>query len=300
MNIQRHMVLMAFIASLFSVQHTAMAEESDWTLKTDIQAIYGSYSGSLSRKSLTGGGLILNADYLDLGGFSLGANYAQLAFRNVTNDIKQQSYYGSLHYNAYLDAIPGPLTLRLDGHGINNNDASGNTDNVRVIAPQISFLNYDKSFYADLGYAYSTYQNNLKVHQFTPTLGFGFNALADWIRIRGYFIDPSNALRAQNKNSTTAVEAKWTHWFDPGSWHKLDNMQIAGLVGERIYAVDNDAAAVYNLTDIQRGSVSVALQWKLTEQLSLMLVGGNERYLNNTVSDAYSNRYGYLNLSTQW
>jgi len=293
-------MLITFIASLICAQHTSLAAESAWSTKTDVQAIYGSYGSALSRKSITSGGLILSANYLEQGGFAFGGSYTKLAFKNVTSDINQQSYYGSMHYNVYLDAIPGPLTLRLDGHGINNNDTSGNTDNVRVVAPQLSFLNYDKTFYTDLGYAYSVYQNNLKVHQLTPTIGFGFNALSDWVHLRGYFIKPSNALRAQGKNSTAALEAKWTHWFAPGSWHRLENIQLSGLMGERIYAVDHDAATVYNLADIQRGSISLALQWRLTETLSLMLMGGNENYLNNTASDSYSNRYGYLNLSTQW
>ncbi|RLL51331.1 hypothetical protein D8Y20_09600 [Mariprofundus sp. EBB-1] len=291
---------MAFIASLICAQHIVLAAESDWSAKADLQALYGSYSGALSRKSIASGGLILSADYLELGGFALGSSYTKLAFRNGTTDINQQSYYASLHYNLYLDVLPGPITLRLDGHAINNNDTSGNTDNVRVVAPQLSFLNYNKTFYADFGYAYSIYQNNLKIHQFTPTLGFGFNDSADWVRLRGYVIAPSNALRAQNKSSTSALEAQWTHWFAPDAWHKLNNIKISGLVGERIYAVDNDAATVYNLTDVQRGSVSLALQWKLTQAVSLMLMAGNENYLNNTTADSYNNRYGYLNLSSQW
>lgn len=300
MLIQRNVILMAFIASLISAQHTALAAESAWSTKTDVQAIYGSYGSAASRDAISGGGLILRSDYLEQGGFALGANYTKLAFKNGTSSINQQSFYASLHYNLYLDALPGPLTLRLDGHGINNNDSSGDTDNVRVVAPQLSFLNYDKTFYADLGYAYSIYQNSLNVHQFTPTLGFGFNAQSDWLRLRGYFILPSNAARAQNKNSTAALEAKWTHWFAPGGWHRLESIQLSGLVGERIYAVDHDAATVYNLADIQRGSISLALQWRITEAVSLMLMAGNENYLDNTTADAYNNRYGYLNLSTQW
>ncbi|MFQ5354902.1 MAG: hypothetical protein ACE5DY_00190 [Mariprofundaceae bacterium] len=284
---------------MLNMQYACMAAEGDWSVKTDVQGIYGNYSGSANRSSIAGGGLILSADYLEQGGFSLGGNYTRLKF-NTMNDINQQALYGSLHYNLYFDAIPGPLTLRIDGHSIYNNDITGDTDHVKVIAPQFSFMNYAKTLYVDFGYAYSKYLNNLEVHQFTPTFGFAFNDSSDWIQLRGYFIDPSNSLRAQSKNNTTAVEAKWMHWFDPGAWHRLEKLQVSGLAGERIYAVDGDAAVVYNLADIQRGSLSLGLQWRLAESFRLLMVGGNENYLNNNIGDSYDNRFLYLNISKQW
>ena len=299
MNRKQWMALSGLLTALISTPHIIHAEESDWSVSMDKQGIYGSYSGSNNRDSIIGAGVLLDANYLERGGIAIGGSFTKLSF-NAGNEIDQKALYGSLHYNLHLDAIPGLLTLRIDGHGISNNDVSGDTDNVRVIAPQLSFMNYDKTFYTDLGYAYSVYQNNLKVHQFTPTIGFGFNASADWIQLRGYFVDPSNPLRAQNKNSTTAVEAKWTHWFEPGSWYRPEMAQITGLAGERIYAVDGDAAIVYNLADIQQGSASLSLQWRVSESMKLMLIGGNERYLDNTIADTYDNRLIYLNISNQW
>jgi len=303
MNIQQHLIrigmTIGLISSLICAQQTALAAESDWSVKTDVQALYGGYSGSVQRSSLSSGGVILSADYLDAGGFSLAANYASLVLKSGS-DISQQSYFANARYNFHFDAIPGPVTVQLNGHLINNNDISGDTDNVKVIAPQISFINYAKTFYIDLGYARSTYQNNLTVDQFTPTLGVGFNSGSDWFQVRGYFIKPSNPLRAQNKSSTSAADIKWTHWFAPGAWHALEKMQLGALIGDRIYAVDNDGAAVYNLTDIQRGAFSLALQWRITESAHLMLMGGNERYLNNTINNSYNNRFAYIDISKTW
>ncbi len=293
-------VMMAgLIAGVMSLQQLSLAADGDWSVKADVQALYGNYSSSLQRSSLSSGGLILSADYLEKGGFSVAANYTRLAFK-AGNNINQQGYYANARYNLHFDALPGPVTFMLNGHLINNNDITGNTDNVNVVAPQVSFINYAKTFYIDFGYAHSTYKNNLNVNQFTPTIGVGFNDGADWLQVRGFFIKPSNRLRAQNKSSTTAVDVKWSHWFAPGSWHHLEKMQLGGLFGERIYAVDNDAAAVYNLADIQRGSLSLALQWRLAESLSLMLMGGNERYLNNTIGNSYNNRFAYIDISKSW
>ena len=293
------LMVAGLITAVMGGQQVSQADEGDWSVKADLQAIYGNYSGSLQRQSLSGGGLIVSADYLEQGGFSVGANYTRLNFK-VGNNINQQAYYANARYNFYFDALPGALTVRLDGHLINNNDVTGATDKVNVIAPQLSFINYAKTVYLDLGYARSSYQNNLNVDQFTPTLGLGFNEGSDWLQVRGFLIKPSNKLRAQNKSSTTAVDVKWSHWFAPGSWHHLEKMQLGGLFGDRIYAVDNDAAAVYNLADIQRGSLSLALQWKLSASLHLMLMGGNERYLNNNIGNTYNNRFAYINISSNW
>jgi len=295
---RRSYIAACFISAMIFIPSLSSAGEN-WSVKTDIQGLYSNYSGSQQRKSLSNSGVIISADYLDKGGFSIAANYSKLAL-NTGNNITQQGYFANARYNLYFDALPGPLTVQINGHFINNNDVSRNTDNVNVIAPQVSFLNYAKTFYLDVGYARSTYQNNLTVDQFTPTLGFAFNQKNDWFQMRGFFIKPSNPLRAQNKNSTSAADIKWSHWFAPGAWHRIEKMQLGALVGERIYAVDNDAAAVYNLSDIQRGSVSLALQWRLSESTKLMLMGGNERYLNNVINDSYNNRFAYIDLSKTW
>ncbi|MDQ6970432.1 MAG: hypothetical protein Q9M16_07980 [Mariprofundus sp.] len=293
------LIMAGLITAVMGLQQVSFAAESDWSVKTAVQALYGNYSGSVQRSWLVSSGLIVSADYLEQGGFSLAGNYTRLKFKTGSN-INQQGFYANARYNVYFDALPGPISLRLDGHLVNNNDITGDTDKVKVIAPQISFMNYAKTFYADIGYARSSYQNNLNVDQFTPTLGFGFNSGSDWFQIKGFFIKPSNRLRAQNKSSTAAVDVKWSHWFAAGAWHGLEKMQLGGLFGERIYAVDNDAAAVYNLADIQRGSLSLALQWRLTESLHVMLMGGNERYLNNIIGNKYNNRFAYVDISKSW
>jgi hypothetical protein len=292
-------LIMILFASLMAGAGGLMAADGDWTVKSDVQGSYAGYSSSTLRNSFTSGGVLISADYLDRGGITLGGNLSSVNFK-VGNDINQQSAFVSLWHNIFADVLPGVLTLRLDGHFINNDDATGDTDGVKVFAPRISFLNFDKTFYLDMGYAHSTYRNNLTVNQYSPTIGFGFNAGADWLQLRVWLIDPSNSLRAQNINSTTALEIKLTHWLAPDAWLGVDNIRTNILLGKRIYAVDGDAAAVYNLADIQRDSISFGAQWRLTESVGLLLFAGHERYLNNTISDAYASNYVYANLSAEW
>lgn len=297
MNRNNCIAILLVCTSLLIAPVVNAAEE--WTVKSDIQGVYGDYSNSSQRNSFVSGGVIVTADYLDQGGFSLGASLSRVNFK-VGNDINQQSYFGSVRYHVFADALPGKLSLRVDGHMLNNNDITGDTDKVKVVAPVVSFINFSKTLYMDFGFAYSRYQNNLNVKQYTPTIGFGLNDGADWIQLRGYLIDPSNALRAQNKDSTAAVDIKYTHWFAPGAWLAVHSVHLNVLVGERIYAVDGDAAAVYNLVDIQRGSYSLGLQWRVGENMKLLLIGGYERYLNNLISESYNNRFAYVNISSEW
>ena len=291
------MALMGVV--LLANAQSADAEPGDWRWQVDMQSAYGSYSGSRLRKALISAGTIVHGDYLERGGFSFGAGLTRLKYRSGTT-LKQQSLYASLRYHLYVDALPGTWTLRLDGHAINNNDPSGNTDNVRVVEPRVSFMNYAKTLYVDLGWARSRYRNRLTVRQWTPTIGLGFNQGGDWFQLRGYRIDTSNPARAQGKRRTTAVDVKWTHWFAPGAAWRPEKMVLAGLAGERIYAVDADAALVYNLADVQRGAASAALEWRLSGTFHLLLMAGSERYRDNTIGNNYSNRFAYADLSARW
>lgn len=291
--------LSAFTLSLATLGMIPLAQASgDWKIQADAQGMYAQYSGSSTRKNISSEGVLLRADYLDSGGFTLGTTATQLQFKATT--LTQQGVYASANKHLYLDALPGVLTLRMDGHYISNNDVTGSSNRVKVYAPQVSFLNYRKSFYADLGYAYSSYPKGLSVSQLTPTLGLGFNQAADWLQMRVYWVKPSNAAQAQNISSTTALESKWTHWFAPSNAWIPQKMDVGALFGQRIYAVDGDAAAVYNIADVQQGSISLASQWRISESAHLMLAAGNERYRNKFISETYDSRYIYLDVKGAW
>lgn len=274
--------------------------DDNWYVKGDIQSMTGQYSNSTERSSLVTGGLFLSADYLDHGGFTLGYNYTNIKFKAPLQDIKQHDLTGNVRFNFRTDALPGVLTLRLDVHGINNDDASGNTDAVQAYGAQLSFLNYAKTMYADLGYNYSKYQFNFNVQQFTPTLGMGFNDGSDWLQLRGYLIRLSDNTRAQGKDQTSALEAKWTHWFGVNNLLAVDNLRVGAVLGERIYAVDNDSSSVYNLSDLQTAGYSLGLEWKFGDHMSMLLVAGLEKYENKLINDKYDSRMAYVDLGYQW
>ncbi len=293
-----HALTGAVVIALALTTGAAIAA-GEWSATLGGQAAYGSYAGADQRDSWTSAGAILSADYMEKGGYTLGVTRTDVKGRNGVADIGQNALFASGRLNFTPDKLPGRLTARLDLHGIGNDDITGDSDNVRVVAPQLSYLSFDKRNYVDLGYARSSYNNNLTVNQWTPTVGFGFNQGGDWLQLRGWFIDPSNTARAQGKNSTAALETKWTHWLAPNMLG-IDNIKANLLLGERVYAVDGDAGSVSNLSDIQRGGASLGAEWKLGRTSKLLLQLGQDRYRNATLADDYKSNYGYVWLSTQW
>ncbi|MBU0500379.1 MAG: hypothetical protein KJ558_02035 [Gammaproteobacteria bacterium] len=271
----------------------------DWTTTTGAQGVYGSYSGSVQRDSVTGYGAAVTAEHREKGGATLMLNHTAVKMKPGNADIDQNALFASGRLNFKSGEDGGTLTTRMDVHAIDNDDATKDTDEVTAYAPQVSYLSADKRRYADLGYAHTDYRNNLSVDQWTPTAGFllGQN---NWLQVRGWFIEPSNPARAQGKDSTSAVEGKLTHWFGPAQPLGLNNVRLSLLAGERIYAVDQDAGSVSNLSDIQRGSLSLGGEWKIGKTGSAIAILGREQNRNATLGNDYDLTYGYLWLSGQW
>jgi hypothetical protein len=282
----------------------------DWTFRLTGQGVYNAYSGSLTRSNLSGYGLVLDGVFRDRGGFAVGGDSVTMKARGGAQSISQGSGFVSGHVHMTPGGLPGRLTLRMDVMAANNNDATNESDQVRVWAPQLSYLSSGKSFYLDTGYADSRYgdsttpaRGTLRVRQWTPTVGFGFNQNADWLQLRVYDIHTSNALRSANKSRATAVEAKWTHYFTPGGWTP-EYMSLGLMGGERIYALDPDTRTLYNLADRQKEGAFLSAQWKLGANTSLLLSTGHNRYETplgaGLLTSTYSGTYGYAGLTYRW
>lgn len=301
----------------------------DWYMKSSGQFLLKNYSSSLQLDNLTGFGIFLSGDYLERGGFSVGYSFNQTNYKSGLSSGLQENNENILFLsgraNLHPDQLPGKLTLRLDGYVGNSamrfrvstsspGPMGGGSslrsitvdDDFSVLSPMISFLNYTKTFYLDLGYAYSSYSSedsstdDIDVIQWTPTLGFGFNRAYDWLQLRGYFIELSSSNRIGDKDSTSALEVKWTHWFSADAPLSLHSLRFAALAGERMYAVDSDACSLCNVPDLQRGLVSVGAEWKLSEQTNAQLLAGYESYKSVLLNDDYSSAYLFGYLSRNW
>ncbi len=281
---------------------SGVVEPDTWTIGIAPQVTHVTYDSTSTRANMTSAGMSAWLQYLESGGLALSAARTELRMRQNSSIVYQSSGSLSGYWNLTPDFLPGRVTLRAEVLGADNNDTTNETNGVRVLAQQISFLNYAKSFYLDMGYASSVYgesnagNGKLAVSQWTPTVGIGLNEGADWFQLRGYAIRVSNAARAQNNSGTDALDVKWTHYFAPSEWLP-EQIQVGALFGPRIYAVDS--GNIYNLADIQLGGASLGMQWQLEEGLTLLLQGGQDRYdAGNGV--VYSGTYGYAGVSSQW
>lgn len=296
----------SLVAMLMAGTGYTQAAPERWFVRSDVQGLMSAYAGAQQRQGLENFGLFVQADYLERGGITAGYNRTALGFRDSTQDITQDNLFLSGRWHMRPDWARGQVTLRLDGHAISNDDASNETDDVTVIAPQVSYLNYEQTFYADLGFSASSYGDSLltseqlDVDQLTPTLGFGFNDQRDWMQLRAFLIDVSSPERAQNQEDTAALEVKWTHWTMSPRLLGLDNFRFSAMLGERIFAVDPDAGSVYNLSDLQTGGASIGGEWAMSERSRILLLVGVEQYENQTLNDDYRSAFMYLNFTHEW
>jgi len=318
-----------FICCFWLLAGQARSAEN-WYWQSSGQLLLKNYSGSAQSDNLSAFGVFLSGDYLEQAGFTIGYNNNYTNYKSALDSGLQGNdeniLFLSGHRNYYPDKLPGTLMLRLDGY-VGNDETSFQTatsgppmgngfsqqivtetvkDKFFVVYPTVSFLNYAKTVYADLGYAFSSYHSNdngtddIDIVQWTPTVGFGFNRGYDWLQLRAFFISLSASNRVEDKDGTTALEAKWTHWFTANAPLNLHSVRLSLLAGERIYAVDSDACSLCNVADVQTGLVAIGAEWKLSEKTSLLLQSGNEAYESLLLNDDYSSTYIYVYLSQNW
>ncbi len=289
---------------MFTIIPASFAGEQ-WYTSATISAMPGTYSGSDQRSDLFSTTLILNASYLDNFSIALAYNNFKINFKDTGSGafkINQNGIAARLQYHFYSDALNGKLTAQLVTHNISNNDATTLSDDASVIAPKIAYTNLAKDLYMDFEYVNSSYPNNgnLTIQQYTPSIGFGLNHNADWIQFKAFFINSNDQSLSQGEDALNSLSMNWNHWFQPGAILGIKRFFTNILVGQRIYAVDNDSFSVYNLADIQQGSLLMGLGWKAGEDSDITFIIGNENYENKSINDSYKQQYIYLSFTQNW
>ena len=302
----------------------AQSADESWYWTGSGQLFLRSYTGSAQLNSLSNFSVFLTGEYFERGGFTVGYSLDTFNYipdsSNRRRNTDENTLFLSGKISFHPDQLPGRLTLRLDGYAGNEGISFTRTpssmgggsprrtitagDMFVAVNPMVSFLNYSKTFYADLGYAYSSYRSDdsaddIDISQWTPTLGFGFNRAYDWLQLRTYLISLSSSNRVGDKESTAALEAKWTHWFSADAPLNLHSARLILVAGERIYTVDSDARSLYNVPDLQTSGISFGAEWKLSEQTSLLLQSGYEAYEGVLLKDRYDSGYMYIYMSSR-
>jgi len=302
-----------------------------WTFGASPQLLVGQFNDSQQRDALSGYGVLLSADYLDKSGIKFGYNSQTVYGTAGFPDIEETSLYASGHYLHYSDFLGGKMGLRLDGYSIDDQSrfpatgggtgmgkkppraSSGTlTDTIKSLYGQLNYINFAGTFYADLGYARSTYdyENNVQttlmsfrdntVSQFTATAGFALNNRYDWLQSRAYFIRLEHGDNTAGVTQSNALELKWLHWFKPNSFLHTHSSIVKLVLGKRAFPVDPDAQTAYSIADLQTGSVAAGLNWVVSDQGKFLLLAGYDRYENPAIADKYSARYIFGSLSFKW
>ena len=291
--------IIAALTALSIIPPSVIANDK-WKNTVSLSALTGFYYQSYIRDRYAGGGISFSGDYLDQGGFTVKASSSTIQYNHGYDDIDQSNLFLSGRYNFFPDSLNGKIATRTDIYYLDNNDATGNSDKVSAIAPQFTYIPYSKDFSIGLGVAYTKYQNDLSVTQVTPNAGFAFNNKMGWLNIGGYFITPDNPARAMNIDSTEAATVSVTHWLAKDNYLPINFLTASLMVGERIYAVDNEAASIYNVLDIQEGTVSAGCSWDLGSEFSLLSIVGHEKFRDINIDDEYSSNFLFLKLSKSW
>lgn len=293
-----HLIRPAAWLLLATASVSAMADS--WTFTATPSATEGRYRASALRHRYTEHGLSLSGDYLDQGGLSVGYSQSKVVLHDSAPSIVQNNLLLSAHKHFWFDTIPGRVGLRLDEHRLRNNDTSGTTAHVEVVAPQLNWLSSDGLLYLDLGHARSRYPDQLSLSQYTPTLGLGLNGGADWLQWRSYQIHSNNAARSANRTHTSAQELKWTHyWSGTRAWLP-DSLTLGIRGGKTVYAVDMDAQSVANLADLSTESTSLGASWRIDRDAKAYVQLSHSRYRNVTLNNDYQIDAGYAGLSLSW
>jgi len=268
----------------------------------------------------------IDADYVEK--FSLSAGFIYQNQKSISGISNNILYLGG-QYHIYPESLPGKVTLSIDTYNENENSTVKKTstnmpgpgggmsptvtitterisNSLKIVNPLFSFMNYTKSLYAGLGYAYSEYASSdteiekFKVKQWTPTLGFSFNDQYNWLILRHYNIDLLNDSRSPGITKTSAYEIKLTHWVKNTNNSSLDNLQFSFLTGDRLFAVDHDARKIYNLSDMQTAALSIGGNWKYKYKNSFYIYTGLEEYKNTFSNNNYYNVFIYSGFIKHW
>lgn len=317
-------------------------ESGDWNSESDVNTSLNIYQDSLTQDSFFAVGLEWRSRYLDSGEIGFGYRNKQNIGKAAQTDVSENIVFINGQYFYYPESLPGKVVfegdlfyikgsnfIRLTDPNPNPNPAIsamanqkvnpmanlgkfGNvtlinsTNDIVVVYPQISYINYKNTFYVDLGYAASRYQyndslaDNVGVDQWTATVGFSWNNQFDWLQTRVYTMQLSNGKQTGGETSGEALEMKWTHWLGADTGHGIDNITTSVMGGGRFFAVDPDSHVIFSISDQQTASVSLTAQWKMSGRSKFMAVVGLDAYDDVAIQNQYTSGYTYINLTHQW
>ena len=306
----------------------SQADDEKWQSKITPHLYWQEYNGSDTHNNTVNIGIYLNSEYLDSDKLTIGYYNTNTSLKNNAL-LSENILHLSGQHDIFLDIMPGKLTLRLDtyfgqsileyntanppgsmsGGGMGNSGKlTGGSATIKETAdissfqPQLSYSNFAKTFYADIGYAYSEYKgtSSTEVKQLTPTVAFGWNDSYDWLQLRAYQINIDDTASAYNKNKLESLEVKYTHWIKDSVLNNIEYLRLSTLIGDRLLAVDPDARIIYSSADMQTGSIEASVEWKISKTDKILTLVNYSLYTNQVSLDDYNSVLLYINYQNKW
>lgn len=178
-----------------------------------------------------------------------------------------------------------------------------NEESLWIVNPKISYLNQAKTFYLDAGFSRSEYQadqqpeRDVSVTQFSPAIGFAFNQQYDWLQFRYFGIQLSTDTRTPGVKSSHALSTTWTHWLANRPKPGFESITLNLLLGERLFAVEQDVRTFYYTNDQQQGSLIAGVNGWLSKRIQCSGYIGLERYKDLSTQSDYDDVFLTFNLS---
>jgi hypothetical protein len=258
----------------------ASRAENDWKFNTAITAMTGNYTDSLTMNSQHGTGLRLVGAYKDQWGITAGLQSTRINMAPITQTStqNQDNWLISAHKHAPSNDGTGRWTFRIDTHMINNDTRVGDSDGVRVIAPQVSWLSYTLPLKLDLSYARSAYKGSANTNQISSGIGWGFNQNQNWIQARSIIVSNLNPEHSLGQSSTHGADFKLTQFLAPRSGWTPTSITLGLERGKKFHEVDMLSQTVYNLPMRNEGGENIAASWKISGQSEFNIQASRNRY----------------------
>jgi hypothetical protein len=269
--------------SLASLLFQPARAQELWTFKGAVQGMTGHYASSQTLARQHGTGIRIDGEFNQAWGLTGSVQTTRIHMQPIvpTATQSQDNWMLSGHVHVLSDQLPGRWRWQLDAHQIHNNDITGQSDGVRVLAPHVTWHSATHPLKLDMGYATSHYKDTPAHHQWSYGLDFGFNQQQNWLQLRGDSLRHLTPATALGEKSTQATELSLTHFLSTPHFLLPRRVTVGVERGQKIYFVDIPTQTVYNLPYLNQGGEKIAATWMLNPTTQLSWVASQSRYLSN-------------------
>lgn len=242
----------------------------------------GNYTDSLTMNSQKGTGIRLTGAFKEQWGLTAGLQTTRINMAPITQTStqNQDNWLISAHIHAPSTTWPGRWTFQVDTHRIHNDAQVGDSDGVRVIAPQVSWLSYAHPLKLDLSYARSTYKGSANTNQISSGIGLGFNQNQNWIQARFITISNLNPVHSLGQTATHGTDFKLTQFLGTHAGWTPTSITLGLERGKKFHAVDMVTQTVYNLPMLNEGGENITASWKVNSRTELNIQASRNRYFS--------------------